>query len=49
MPARAENVLLILTDQQRKDSIGAYGNPIVQTPSLDRLAGEGPMALKRVE
>lgn len=41
MPARAKNVLLILTDQQRKDSIGAYGNPVVQTPSLDRLAGEG--------
>ena len=41
MPGKAKNVLLLLTDQQRKDSIGAYGNPLVRTPSLDRLAAEG--------
>jgi arylsulfatase A-like enzyme len=35
------NVLLITTDQQRADSIGAYGNPVCRTPNLDRLAGEG--------
>jgi arylsulfatase A-like enzyme len=35
------NVLLITTDQQRADSIGAYGNPICQTPNLDRLAAQG--------
>ena len=35
------NVLLITTDQQRADSIGAYGNPVCQTPNLDRLAAEG--------
>ena len=35
------NILLITTDQQRADSIGAYGNPVCQTPNLDRLASEG--------
>jgi arylsulfatase A-like enzyme len=35
------NVLLITTDQQRADTIGAYGNPVCQTPNLDRLAAEG--------
>jgi arylsulfatase A-like enzyme len=35
------NFLLITTDQQRADSIGAYGNPVCQTPHLDRLAAQG--------
>jgi arylsulfatase len=35
------NVLLILTDQQRWDSLGCYGNQVVQTPQLDGLAAEG--------
>jgi arylsulfatase A-like enzyme len=35
------NVLLITTDQQRADTIGAYGNPVCQTPNLDRLARDG--------
>ncbi len=41
MSERARNVLLITTDQQRADSLGAYGNPVCQTPNLDRLADEG--------
>ncbi|MFG1625268.1 sulfatase-like hydrolase/transferase [Kribbella sp. NPDC049227] len=35
------NVLLICTDQQRYDTIGAYGNEHVRTPNLDRLAADG--------
>jgi len=35
------NILLIMTDQQRFDSIGALGNPVIQTPALDRLVREG--------
>jgi len=35
------NVLLIMTDQQRKDTIGAYGNPVIKTPHLDSLANSG--------
>ena len=34
-------MLLILTDQQRADTIGALGNPIIATPNLDRLAQGG--------
>ena len=34
------NVLLILTDQMRRDSLGCHGGPAV-TPNLDALAKEG--------
>ncbi len=39
--ARRPNVLLIMTDQHRKDCIGAYGNPVIKTPNLDSLAATG--------
>jgi arylsulfatase A-like enzyme len=39
MPVR--NVILFLTDQQRKDSLGCQGNPAAKTPNFDRLAREG--------
>ena len=35
-----KHVLLLFTDQQRKDTIGAYGNSHVQTPHLDALAAD---------
>jgi arylsulfatase A-like enzyme len=38
---RRPNVLLIMTDQHRKDAIGAYGNPAIKTPNLDALATGG--------
>ena len=38
---RPMNILWIQTDEQRTDSIGAYGNRAVRTPVLDRLAQEG--------
>lgn len=38
---RKPNVLIIHTDQQRWDALGANGNDIIQTPNLDRLAREG--------
>ena len=37
------NVLLLWTDQQRPDTIGAYGNPQIRTPNLDRLAAGGAL------
>lgn len=40
-PGRRRNVLLIVTDQQRADHAGFGGNPVVQTPNLDRLAATG--------
>jgi len=35
------NILLIMTDQQRWDTLGCYGQAAIQTPHLDRLAAEG--------
>src|ERR1019366_8790183 len=35
------NVLLVTLDQFRGDCLSAAGHPIVKTPNLDRLAGEG--------
>ncbi|MGH7797116.1 MAG: sulfatase family protein [Candidatus Binatia bacterium] len=35
------NFLLIITDQHRADHLGCYGNNVVQTPSIDRLAASG--------
>ena len=35
------NILLILTDQQRSDSLACYGNAFVHSPNIDRLASEG--------
>lgn len=35
------NILLISTDQQRYDALGAAGNPHIRTPHLDRLAAQG--------
>jgi len=35
------NILLILTDQHRFDTLGCYGAQICRTPNLDRLAGRG--------
>jgi arylsulfatase A-like enzyme len=35
------NLLLVTTDQQRADSIGAYGNPVCATPNFDVLAAAG--------
>lgn len=38
---RQPNILLLLTDQQRWDTIHATGNPVIRTPHLDRLVREG--------
>lgn len=38
---RQPNILFIHTDQQRADTLGCYGNLLVKTPNLDRLADQG--------
>jgi arylsulfatase A-like enzyme len=38
---RRPNILFIMTDQQRWDTVGANGNAIIKTPNLDRLAARG--------
>lgn len=41
MSTQRPNIVLILTDQQRFDTIGALGFPHMVTPNLDRLVREG--------
>jgi len=36
-----KNILLIMTDQQRYDTIAALGNPLIKTPQMDRMVHEG--------
>lgn len=35
------NILFIFTDDQRQDTFGAVGNPVIETPNLDRLINDG--------
>jgi len=35
------NILLVMSDMQRWDALGCYGNVFVQTPNIDRLAERG--------
>ena len=37
----APNVVVCLCDQLRAFEVGCYGNPVVRTPNIDRLASEG--------
>ncbi len=47
MPAKPQdimerpNILLIMADQMRPDSLGCYGNDVVMTPNIDGLARGG--------
>jgi len=40
-PDLKPNILWIGVDQMRADALGYNGNPICQTPNLDKLAGQG--------
>ena len=35
------NIVLIIADDHGADALGCYGNEVIQTPALDRLATEG--------
>ena len=37
------NILLVMTDQQRWDSLGCYGFQGIRTPNIDRLAAGGTL------
>lgn len=43
MTSPARNILVIMADEHAKQVLGAYGNEIVKTPNLDRLAAEGTL------
>ena len=40
-PATHPNIVFIMTDDQRQDAMSAYGNRILKTPNMDRIANEG--------
>ncbi|MEK7830963.1 MAG: sulfatase-like hydrolase/transferase, partial [Acidobacteriota bacterium] len=40
-PQTKPNILILYADDWRHDTLGVAGNPIVKTPNIDRLAGEG--------
>ena len=35
------NVLVFMSDEHARGALGCYGHPLVKTPNLDRLAGQG--------
>ena len=39
--ASLPNIVFLFADDQRADTIGAWGNELIDTPNLDRLAAEG--------
>jgi N-sulfoglucosamine sulfohydrolase len=39
--ATRPNIVLIVSDDHGTDALGCYGNPVVKTPNMDRLAAEG--------
>ncbi len=42
-PRERPNILILMTDQQRTDSLGCYGCRAIRTPNLDRLARQGAL------
>src|SRR5262249_5123538 len=40
-PRNAPNIIFFLTDDQQKTAMSAYGNKILKTPNMDRIANEG--------
>jgi arylsulfatase A-like enzyme len=45
---RRPNILFVVTDDQRPDTIGALGNTQIRTPTLDRLVREGTVFTRAV-
>ena len=39
--AEKPNFIFLFSDDQQADTIGAWGNPRIETPNLDRMVGEG--------
>ena len=41
MKINGKNLLIIISDEHRKDAMGCVGHPLVKTPNLDALAARG--------
>ena len=39
--AEHPNIIFFMTDDQRKDALSIYGNPVLKTPNVDRIGAEG--------
>ncbi|MGI9395296.1 MAG: sulfatase-like hydrolase/transferase, partial [Boseongicola sp.] len=37
----AKNILMIMSDEHRRDAMGTMGHPVVRTPHLDLLGSSG--------
>ena len=46
--SRKPNVILIVSDNQPPDTIGALGNPYIETPNLDRMTREGSVFTRAI-
>ena len=40
-PSKRPNILYIVADDMRQDTIAALGNPVIETPALDGLVRKG--------
>ncbi|NQU04378.1 MAG: sulfatase-like hydrolase/transferase, partial [Syntrophaceae bacterium] len=40
-PGKRPNILFLLVDDQRNDTLGCVGHPIIQTPVIDSFAADG--------
>jgi choline-sulfatase len=40
-PVKRPNILFLMDDQHRGDTLGVAGHPVIHTPNIDRLAKEG--------
>ncbi len=41
LAAERPNIVFLMTDDQRDDTLGCAGHPIIKTPNIDRLAADG--------
>ncbi|MBI4877873.1 MAG: sulfatase [Acidobacteria bacterium] len=41
VPSETPNFVFLLSDDQSRPHLGCYGDPVIRTPNLDRLAREG--------